>query len=414
MKLKDKTVRNAMGKPKPYKLADGGGLFVLVNPNGSKWWRLKYRVDGREKLLSFGVYPTVSLLAARQQRDQAKERIAKGEDPSAVRQAERVQREVEAANTFQAVAGEWLEREAGGIAAVTLDKAKWMLEAFAYPKLGKRPLASIQPKDVLAVMRVLEADGKIETMHRLKARISEIFRYAISTGRVETDPTRDLRGALKSKVTRHHAALTDPKDVAELLRAIEGYRGTAEATVALRLAPMLFVRPGELRAAQWPQFELDGPAPAWRYRVSKTKTDHIVPLPVQAVEILRQLQRLTDRPSDARPDLPRFVFPGARTRGRPMSENTINAALRRLGYTREQMTGHGFRAMARTLLAEMGWKPDAIERQLAHKPSGPLGAAYDRAQYLDERRLMMQAWADYLEQLRRGESKVVPIRGAVA
>lgn len=412
MKLKDVAVRRAASKSKPYKLADGGGLFLLVNPSGSKWWRLKYRIDGREKLLSLGVYPEVSLLDARERRDAARKLLAAGADPSLERKADRLQRETAAANTFRAIAAEWLELKADELAPGTHGKARWMLETFAYPKLGARPLVSIEPPDVLAVLLELQKDDKLETMHRVKARISEVFRFAISTRRASTDPTRDLRGAVKAKKsTKHHAALTDPKAIGELMRAIYGYNGSPESYAALRLAPMLFVRPGELRSAEWPQFELDSPAPAWRYLVSKTKTQHIVPLPTQAVEILRELRPLTDSTSDAREDLPRFVFPSVRTRARPMSENTVNAALRRLGYTGDQMTGHGFRAMARTLLAEMGWKPDAIERQLAHKASGPLGAAYDRAQYLDERRKMMQSWADYLDQLRRGESKVVPIRG---
>lgn len=413
MKLKDMAIRRAAAKSKPYKLADGGGLFVLVNPTGSKWWRLKYRIAGREKLLSLGVYPDVSLLEARERRDAARKVIAAGGDPSAARKAERAQQESEAANTFRAIASEWLTLKSDELAPGTHGKARWMLETFAYPKLGARPLVSIEPPDVLAVLLELQKDDKLETMHRVKARISEVFRFAISTGRASTDPTRDLRGAVKAKkATKHHAALTDPKAIGELLRAIHGYNGLPETFAALRLAPMLFVRPGELRSAEWPQFELDSPSPSWRYVASKTKTQHIVPLPTQAVEILRGLRPLTDSQSEAREDLPRFVFPSVRTRARPMSENTVNAALRRLGFTGDQVTGHGFRAMARTLLAEMGWKPDAIERQLAHKASGPLGAAYDRAQYLDERRKMMQSWADYLDQLRRGESKVVPIRGA--
>lgn len=413
MKLKDAAIRRTSAQAKPYKLADGGGLFLLVTPAGSKWWRLKYRIDGREKLLSLGVYPEVSLLEARERREAARKLLAAGVDPSAERKTDRLRRETAAANTFRVIADEWLALKADELAPGTHSKARWMLETFAFPKLGARALVSIEPPDVLAVLLELQKDDKLETMHRVKARISEVFRFAISTSRASTDPTRDLRGAVKAKkATKHHAALTDPKAIGELMRAIYGYSGSPEASAALRLAPMLFVRPGELRAAEWQQFELDSPAPAWRYLASKTKAQHIVPLPSQAVQILRELRPLTDIKSEARDDLPRFVFPSVRTRARPMSENTVNAALRRLGYTGDQVTGHGFRAMARTLLAEMGWKPDAIERQLAHKASGPLGAAYDRAQYLEERRKMMQAWADYLDQLRRGESKVVPIRGA--
>jgi integrase len=271
------------------------------------------------------------------------------------------------------------------------------------PALGDKPLTSIQPPDVLDALRAIERSGRLETLHRVKARISEVFRYAIATGRAVSDPTRDLRGALKPKrPTRHFAALTEPQQVGDLLRAIDGYTGTPEVRAALKLAPLLFVRPGELRAAQWSQFELDSDAPTWRYFVSKTKVHHIVPLSAQAVAILRELQPLTGAGLELKPDAPRYVFPGARSRLRPMSENAVTAALRSLGYTGEQMTGHGFRATARTLLAEMGWMPDIIERQLAHKPAGPLGAAYDRATFLVERRKLMQAWADYLDGLRRG------------
>lgn len=413
MKLKDTAIRSAKAKTRPYKLADGGGLFLLVNPNGSKWWRLKYRIDGKEKLLSFGVYPAVSLGDARRSRDEARKLIAAGGDPSTARRAAREQRLADASNTFRALATEWLQLKVEELAPGTYNKARWMLETFAYPRIGAMALTAIRPKDVLMVLRDLESTDKLETMHRVKARISEVFRLAISTGRADSDPTRDLRGQVKAKrATKHHAALTDPKEIGHLLRAIDGYRGSAETGAALRLAPLLFVRPGELRSAEWPQFDMDGVAPSWRYLATKTKTNHIVPLSVQAVAILRELQPLTDASSNVRDGLPRYVFPSVRTRARPMSENTVNAALRRLGYSGDQVTGHGFRAMARTLLAEMGWKPDAIERQLAHKASGPLGAAYDRAQYLDERRKMMQSWADYLDHLRSGESNVVAIGNA--
>lgn len=407
----DTLIRSAKPKAKPYKLQREQGLYVLVNPNGGKFWRFAYVFEGKEKLLSFGAYPDVPLRLARKRRDEARELLATGEDPSRVRQAEQARKVLEAANTFKATAEQWLWMRADSLAPATHDKARWMLE-FAYPFIGDKSLTSIQPPDVLEALRAIERTGKLETMHRVKARISEVFRYAIATGRASSDPCRDLRGALKPKrPTRHFAALTEPKAVGDLLRAIDGYQGTPEVRTALQLAPLLFVRPGELRTAQWPQFELDDPNPSWRYFVSKTKAHHIVPLPAQAVALLRELHQLTGRPIAGKPDAPHYVFPGARTRSRPMSENAVTAALRSLGYTGEQMTGHGFRATARTLLAEMGWNPDAIERQLAHKPNGPLGAAYDRALYLHERRKMMQAWADYLDSL-KCSNKVTPLLAA--
>lgn len=400
MTLSDTQLRNAKPAAKPYKLPREDGLFLLVNPNGSKWWRFTYRFNGREKLLSVGTYPDVPLSLARRRRDEARRMVAAGIDPSAQRQRETAKREQEAQTTFRVLANEWLAMKSGSLSESTHNKARWMLD-LVMPALGAKPLCSMQPPDVLAALREIEQTGRLETMHRTKARISEVFRYAIATGRAISDPTRDLRGALKAKrPTRHFAALTDPKQVSELLNAIHGYTGTPEVRAALKLAPLLFARPGELRAAQWSQFDLDSDSPTWRYYVSKTKVHHIVPLSVQAVAILRELRPLTDAGLEFKPDAPRYVFPGARSRLRPMSENAITAALRALGFAGDQMTGHGFRAMARTLLAEQGWMPDVIERQLAHKPSGPLGAAYDRALFLAERRKLMQAWADYLDVLR--------------
>lgn len=401
--LADDLIRAAQPRERPYKLPREEGLFVVVNPNGSKWWRLAYSFDGRERQISLGVYPRVSIKVARARRDQAHCLIAEGRDPSQERKEVKEQRRLEAAATFELVAREWLAKKKPTMAPITYAKARWMLETFAIPRLGKLPLAKIQPRDVLETLRPLERKGLLETMHRVKGRISEIFRYAIPEGRALSDPCRDLRGSLLSKrAVRHHAALTDPIEVGRLMRAIDSYRGAPETCAALQLAPLLFVRPGELRAAQWSQFDLDGPNPSWRYVPSKTKKPHIVPLASQAVAILRDLRPLTGYRDSGRQDLLAWVFPNVRTRSRPMSENALTAALRGLGYTGDQMTWHGFRAMARTLLAELGWRPDAIERQLAHKASGPLGEAYDRAQYLDERRRMMQAWADYLDQLRQG------------
>lgn len=412
-RLNEALVRQAKPRTKPYKLPRENGLYLLVNPDGGKWWRFSYTFAGKEKLLSFGQYPEISLRGARLRRDDARRQIRDGVDPSAARKAERAERVTAEANTFKAIATEWLQLRVDSMAPVTHAKARWMLEAFAFPELGPMPLESIGPPEVLRALRKVESSGKLETLHRVKGRISEVFRYAIVTGRAHSDPTRDLRGALKPKrPTRHLAALTDPKEVGALLRAIDGYRGAPETCAALKLAPLLFVRPGELRAALWPQFDLNAEKPAWRYFVTKTKTDHIVPLSLQAVAILRELQLLTGRGIPSRPEVPAFVFPNIRRRDKPMSENALTAALRGMGYTGDQMTWHGFRAMARTMLSELGWRPDAIERQLAHKASGPLGAAYDRAQYLEERRQMMQAWADYLDGLRRGNVQAVFQRAA--
>lgn len=407
-KLTDLYIKNAKPATKPYKLRPREvGLFILVRPNGKKWWRFAYSFRGKENTLSLGTYPSTSLSDARKARDAARGLLAAGTDPSRRRQKEKDQAEQVAEDTFRAVAEEWLKLKSEAMAPVTHNKARWMLD-FAMPKLGSMSLPSIQPPDVLVVLREVEATGKSETVHRLKARISEVFRFGIATGRTTTDPTRDLRGAIKPKrATQHFAALTDPRDVGHLMRAIDGYSGSLEVCAALKLAPLLFVRPGELRAAQRPQFDLDGDKPTWRYYISKTKTHHIVPLSAQAVSILRELFALTGHRLRLQPNAPQYVFPGARSRLVPMSENAVTAALRYLGYTGEQMTGHGFRAMARTMLAELGWMPDIIERQLAHKPSGPLGAAYDRAAYLSERRKLMQAWADYLDVL-RDDRKVVP------
>jgi len=411
-KLTDLYIKNAKPGAKPYKLRPReDGLFIWVRPNGKKWWRFAYSFGGKENTLSLGTYPAKSLSEARLARDDARKLLAAGIDPSQQRKNEKGKAERGAENTFRVLAEEWLSLKSEAMAPITHNKARWMLD-FAMPKLGPMPLASIQPPDVLVVLREVEASGKSETVHRLKARISEVFRFGIASGRTSTDPTRDLRGAIKPKrATRHFAALTEPKDVGALLRALDSYTGTPEVCTALKLAPLLFVRPGELRAAQWPQFDLDSDAPTWRYYVGKTKTHHIVPLCLQAVSLLRELYALTGQGLSLQPDAPRYVFPGARSRLAPMSENAVTAALRYLGYTGEQMTGHGFRAMARTMLAELGWMPDIIERQLAHKPSGPLGAAYDRASFLPERRKLMQAWADYLDTLRERRN-VVPLRAA--
>ncbi len=378
---------------------DGGGMFLDVKPNGSRYWRMKYRYAGKERLLAFGVSPEVTLAEARKRRDEARELLRSGRDPSAERQATKQRAILSAENTFGAIKAEWLAQQQGVLAEVTRTKAIWLL-GFASP-LDNRTIAEITAPDVLAVLRPIESAGNHETTHRVKQRIGQVFRYAIATGRAERDPTIELRGALKSPVTKARAALTAPDDVATLLRAMDAYTGQPTTLAALRLAPLLFVRPGNLRAMEWAELDMD--AAEWRIPAGKMKMGeaHIVPLPSQAVAILRELHALTGRG--------RFVFPGLRTASRPMSENTVNAALRRLGFDKDTMTGHGFRAMASTRLNEMGWKPDVIERQLAHAERNKVRAAYNRAQYMEERRTMMQAWADYLDALRTDTGKVTAI-----
>lgn len=388
MTLTTTAVKNARPRKKPYKLAAGGGLALLVTPAGGKWWRWRYRYGGREKMLSMGVYPDVSLKEAGLRRDKARQLLADGSDPSVLRRAEGEAR----ADTFEAIAREWLALQQRKLATVTLYKAKWMLEAFVFPRLGSRPIRDITPPELLATLRLMEASGKHETTHRTKQRVGQVFRYAIATGRAERDITADLKGALAPVTSTNRAAITDPARVGGLLRAIDGFQGQPATAYALKLAPLLFVRPGELRAAEWSEFDLD--AAEWRIPAARTKmrTAHVVPLSRQAVAILRAAHMLTGSG--------RYVFPSLRSRDRPMSENTLNAALRRLGYAKDEMTAHGFRALASTLLNEQGWAPDVIERQLAHAERNKVRAAYNRAERLPERRKMMQAWANYLAGLR--------------
>ena len=399
--LTDTRIRQAKPESKPYNLYDAGGLYLTVSPTGARWWRLKFRHAGKEKRMGFGAYPDVSLAEARAKRDVARAAIRDGRDPSAERKAERLRATLSAATSFEAIAREWLETQRRSLATSTFNKAEWTLLEQVCPWLGARPIAEIDAPALLATLRRIEARGARETAHRTKQRCGQVFRYAIATGRATRDPSADLRGALAPPVRKSRAALTDPAKVADLLRALEDYSGQFPTRCALRLAPLLFVRPGELRHAEWTEFDLD--SATWRIPAHKMKMreEHIVPLPEQAIAILRELHPLTGRG--------RFLFPSLRTPLEPMSENTVNAALRRLGYDKETMTGHGFRAMASTRLNELGWKPDVIERQLAHAERNKVRAVYNRAQYLAERRKMMQAWADYLDALHVGAS-VTPIR----
>lgn len=388
---------------KPGKHFVGGGLYLLVQPNGRRYWRMKYRHGGRERLLSFGVYPEVSLAEARARRDDARTAMRDGADPGATRRAIKVAAQIGAVESFKALADEWLAKQRGSLAASTYEKAGWMIGLV--PTLHGLPVAAIKPPEVLAALRRIEATGRLETAQRVKQRLGQIFRYAVATGRSESDPTASLRGALATPATRGRAAITDPAAIGGLLRAIDGYIGQPMTAAALKLAPLLFVRPGNLRAMEWAELDLDGGI--WRIPAGKMKMReaHTVPLASQAVAILRDLEPFTSRS--------RYVFPSLRSAASPMSENTINAALRRLGYDKDTMTGHGFRALASTRLNEMGWPPDVIERQLAHAERNKVRAAYNRAAYMAERTKMMQAWADYLEGL-LAKPNVVAIRARIS
>lgn len=397
MPLTEIEIRAAKAQEKPLKLYDGGGLYLLVNPNGSRWWRLKYRFDGKERGLSLGVYPDVSLKRARLGRDDARRLLVDGIDPSSHRQAEKEARAI----TFESVAEEWLKLRSEKVAEITLAKARWMLTEFIVPKVGSRPIHKITAAELLAALRQIEARGKYETAHRTKQYVGQVFRYAVATGRAERDITADLRGALTPVTSKNHAAVIEPMAIGALLRAIDGYAGQPSTHAALKLAPLVFVRPCELRQAEWSEINLD--AGEWRIpaRKMKMREPHFVPLSRQAIAILREHWRLTG--------IGQYVFPSIRSGKRPMSENTINGALRRLGYSNDEMTGHGFRATASTCLNEQGWHPDVIELQLAHAERNKVRAAYNRASRLTERRKMMQAWADYLDTLRLS-GEVVPIR----
>jgi integrase len=404
MPLKDVTVRSAKPNAKPRKLSDGGGLHVLIQPTGSKLWRLAYRFAGKQKTLTLGVHPTVSLEDARRHRDEAKKLLARSIDPSAQRKADR---HAGKDGTFRAVAEEViakLERE--GRAHATLSKKRWLLD-FAFPAFGDRPVAEITALELLALLRKIEGRGLYETAKRLRSTCGMVFRYAIATGRAERDPSMDLRGALTTPPVSHRASVVDPTAIGALLRAIDGFDGQPTTHAALRLAPYVFVRPSELRYAEWNEFDLD--AAVWRIPAVKMKMrrPHRVPLARQSLAILRELQKLTGSG--------RWLFPSVRTLTRPISENTLNAALRRLGYGSEEMCIHGFRGMASTRLNEMGrWNADAIERQLAHQEANAVRRAYTHnAEFWSERVLMMQDWADYLDGL-RDERKLLPLTEARA
>ena len=397
---------NAKPREKPYRLFDGRGLYLEVSPSGGRWWRFKYRFNGKEKRLSLGVYPDVSLKEAREHLGEVRRKLKDGIDPSEERKSKAATSEAPpAGDTFETVAREWFAKHSPAWAPGHGDKIIRRLELNIFPWLGAKRIADIKPLELLGVVQRIEQRGANETAHRALQNCGRVFRYAVATGRAERDISRDLLGALASVVERHHASIVEPKAVGALLRAIDGYEGSLVVRCALRLAPLVFVRPGELRMAEWDEFNLD--AGEWRIPAARMKmrAPHFVPLSTQAVEILRELHPLTGKQ--------RFVFPGERDRDRPMSNNTVNAALRRLGYSSEQMTGHGFRSMASTLLNEQGWHPDAIERQLAHQEQNEIRAAYNYAKHLPERRKMMQAWSDYLDRLRSAAAATPPNGGGL-
>lgn len=403
MALTDAAVKNAKPTDKPRKLADEKGLFLLLTPGGGKWWRLKYRMDGKEKLLSLGIYPDVGLKEARERRDEARKLLADGVDPSDNRKAAKSAKVERAANSFEVVAREWFAKYSTTWNENHGNRIIRRLERDIFPWIGGRPIAEVTAPELLATVQRIEKRGALETAHRAMQNCGQVFRYAIATSRAERDPSHDLRGALPPVKGTHFAAVTEPKKVAEVLRTIDGYQGTFTVACALKLAPLVFVRPGELRKAEWADIDLD--AAEWRYHVTKTDSEHIVPLSTQAVAILRELYALTGRG--------KYVFPGARSNGRPMSDNAILAAMRRMSIPKEEMSGHGWRAVARTILDEvLGYRPDLIEHQLAHAVKDPNGRAYNRTAHLPERRKMMQAWADYLDKIKAGADVISIHRAA--
>lgn len=400
--LTDTAIRKAKPGAKPAKLADGGGLYLLLRPDGARWWRWDYRrpVTGKRNTLSLGTYPETGLAEARARHAEARKALAAGIDPGEQRKAEKAAGLERAGNSFEVVAREWLAKQTW--VAGYRDKVDAWLVNDVFPYIGGKPVAEVTAPEFLRVARRIEERGAVESAHRILQNCGQVMRYAIATGRADRNPVADLKGALTTAEGRHHAAITDPLALGGLLRAIEGYSGDPVTRAALKLSGLLFVRPGELRHAEWEEIDLD--KAEWNIPAGKMKMrqPHLVPLCGQAVAILRELHALTGRGQ--------YVFPGARSPRRPMSNNAINAALRRMGYGTDTMTAHGFRATARTLLDEvLGFRPDYIEHQLAHAVRDPNGRAYNRTAHLAERRKMMQGWADYLDALRTS-ANVVPIK----
>ncbi|MFN0315712.1 MAG: tyrosine-type recombinase/integrase [Burkholderiales bacterium] len=412
MPLTDIAIRNTKPGPKAKRIFDSGGLYLEVSPTGGKWWRLKYRCGGKEKRLSLGTYPEIPLAGykdkesgnwvkgARDRRDEAKRLLAEGVDPSLDRKAKKLSRAESTASSFEALAAEFQRVKGKGWSDSYRDKVQGLLKNNLLPWIGAKPISDLKAVDLLLCLKRVEDRGAIETAHKCRSLAGEVFRYAVATGRAERDISVDLRGALSKKNERHMPTITDPKQIAKLLRDIDACTAAFITRCALKLAPMLFVRPGELRQAEWAEIDLE--SAEWRIPAGKMKAgaEHVVPLARQAIEILRELQPLTGGG--------RYVFRGVRDHDVPMSENTLGKALRAMGYTSDAIVPHGFRAMASTLLNEQGWHPDAIERQLAHKERNAIRAAYHRASYLPERKRMMQGWCDYLDTLKAG-AEVIPI-----
>lgn len=394
--LTDTAVRQARPQLRPFNLYDTLGLYLTVAPTGAKWWRLKYRFGGKEHRMGLGAYPEVSVKEARIQRDDARALLRAGRDPGHERRVTRHLAQVSAGNTFEAVANLWLEEQRARLSEATFVKNRWLLQQ-VLPDLGARPITEIKAPDVLAALNRVRARGRHDTARRARQCISQVFGFAIESHRAEHNPAAELRRTVQAPRPRSRPAVTTPKEIGHLLRAIRAYNGQPTTLAALQLAPLVFVRPGELRHAEWSEFDLE--AAEWRIPAQKMKMreEHTVPLSRQAVSILRALRQITGHG--------RYCFPSLRSPLRPMSENTLNAALRGLGFDKDTMTAHGFRAMAATRLNELGWPPDVIERQLAHTERNKVRAAYNRAQYLAQRRKMMQAWADDLDMLTAGEAQ---------
>jgi integrase len=395
--LTDMKVLKVKPQDKPIMLFDGRGLYLLITPSGGKLWRFKYRFDNKSKTMAFGTYPEISLLDARHRREDARKLLANNIDPGAIKKAQK-QAKVESTETFEVIAREWHDRFkltwTAGHAGTIMDR----LERDLFPWTGKRPIAEIKPTELLSAMRRVESRGALESAHRIRTICGQVFRYAVATGRAERDISVDLKGALPQPQEKHRAAITEPVEVAKLLRAIDDYSGSFVVRCALRIAPLVFVRPGELRHMEWT--ELDFENAQWNIPAGKMKMKepHLVPLSKQAIEILKELQSLTGTS--------RYCFPSGRSFDRALSDNAILSALRRMGYAKDEMSGHGFRAMARTILDEvLQVRPDFIEHQLAHAVRDPNGRAYNRTAHLVERRKMMQMWADYLDDLRRNQLK---------
>ena len=392
MALTDLAIKTAKPRDKSYKLADSGGLYIEISPSGGKWWRYKYRFDGKEQRISFGTYPDISLKDARERHIAERKNLASGVNPSALRKSDKLNKSEENANTLEFVAREWWEAHMKTKAESHKNKVIRRFEIYLFPWIGDRPISSLTAPEILSALQRIEKQNKLETAHRALQTLGQVFRYAVQTGRALRDITADLKGALPPTTVKHMAAFTEPNEVANLLRAIDAFNGTFTVLCALRLAPLVFVRPSELRMAKWADIDLA--AGTWSYLVSKTKTEHIVPLSSQAIAILKELQPLSGHG--------KYVFMGGHSPLKPMSESAVNAALKRMGYnTQIDITGHGFRAMARTILHErLGIDPHIIEHQLAHKVPDTLGAAYNRTKFIEQRKAMMQKWADYLDEIK--------------